>query len=166
MRDRGFDFFWYDRHCQNLFAKHFVARPGMKFELLTAFEVFEHLQDPISELEKMLQYADNMLFSTLLAPTKITKASDWWYFGPDHGQHISFYTLPALQALAERFGLYLSTDGVLHHLLSRKLIPAKKFQFFARETRLSNLARRLLRRRLKKQSLLWDDVRAVTGYTL
>src|SRR5215469_1999896 len=39
MRDRGFDFYWHDLHCENLFAKHFAAQPGMKFELLTAFEV-------------------------------------------------------------------------------------------------------------------------------
>jgi Methyltransferase domain len=166
MRDRGFDFFWYDLYCQNVFAKHFVARPDVRFELLTAFEVFEHLQDPVSGVKVMLEYADSILFSTLLAPAHITKASDWWYLGPEHGQHVSFFTLPSLQALGDRFGLHLSTDGSLNHLLSRKKVSTRQFRFFAGHTRLSYLTQRLLRRRLSRQSLLEDDFRAISGYTL
>ena len=30
MRDRGFDFYWHDRYCNNLFATHFVAERGVK----------------------------------------------------------------------------------------------------------------------------------------
>jgi hypothetical protein len=83
MRDRGFDFCWRDLHCENLFAKHFVAKPVMKFELLTAFEVFEHLDDPLSEIQTV-RTSDNLLFSTLLVPERVQIASDWWYFGPEH----------------------------------------------------------------------------------
>ena len=65
MRDRGFDFYRQDIYCENLFAKHFDLSdlPGTsKFDMLTAFEVFEHLQDPISEIGKMLSYFDTILF--------------------------------------------------------------------------------------------------------
>ncbi len=166
MRDRGFDFYWRDLYCENLFAKHFVAAPDMRFELLTAFEVFEHLVDPVAEVEKMLGLADNLLFSTLLVPARVKKAEDWWYFGPDHGQHIAFYTIPALQVLAKRFNLHLSSDGSGNHLLSKAPVSDRKFRFFARETRLTQLTRWLLRRRMQKQSLLMDDFQAVSGYTL
>ncbi len=166
MRDRGFDFYWQDLHCQNLFAKHFAAQPGMTFELLTAFEVFEHLDDPLAEIEKMLGYSPNLLFSTLLVPGEPNAAEDWWYFGPDHGQHIAFYTLPALQAIARKFGLHLASDGTGTHLLSRKPVADRLFRFFARDTRGSKMARKLLRRKMTKHSLLMDDFKAVSGYTL
>ncbi len=43
MRDNGYDYYWRDPHCQNLFAKQFIADEVTRYELLTAFEVFEHL---------------------------------------------------------------------------------------------------------------------------
>ncbi len=166
MRDHGFDFYWMDRYCQNLFAKHFAAMPGMTFELLTAFEVFEHLVDPLAEIEAMLELSDNLLFSTMLVPPKAARAEDWWYFSPAHGQHIAFYTVPALQVIAKRYGLHLSTDAADTHLLSRKPVSERLFRFFARETRKTRLVRRVLRGRMRKQSLLIDDFQAVSGNVL
>lgn len=166
MRDRGFDFYWRDLYCENLFAKQFVAQPGMKFELLTAFEVFEHFVDPLDEIATMLAFSGNVLFSTLLVPAHAQSPADWWYFGPEHGQHIAFYTLPALQIIAQKFDLHLATDGSGTHLLSRKPVSDQKFRFFARDTRWSRLARRKMRRRMRKQSLLIDDFQSVSGYTL
>src|ERR1041384_1734806 len=51
MRDAGFDFWWLDKFATNLFAKGFEAGPN-RFELLTAFEVFEHLDQPVAEVER------------------------------------------------------------------------------------------------------------------
>jgi 2-polyprenyl-3-methyl-5-hydroxy-6-metoxy-1,4-benzoquinol methylase len=166
MRDRGFDFYWQDRYCDNLFAKHYVAKPGMKFELLTAFEVFEHLADPLAEIASMLDYSSNILFSTLLVPPGLHDAADWWYFGVEHGQHIAFYTVPALRVIAERFNLHLATDGAGTHLLSQKAVSKRLFQFFVHDTTWSQIARRLLRRGMRQQSLLMDDFRALTGYNV
>ncbi len=164
MRDRGFDYYWRDRYCENIFAKHFIAEPGVKYELLTAFEVFEHLVQPLEEIETMLEYSSNLLFSTLLVPPEA--GPGWWYFGPDHGQHIAFYTVPALQMVAERFKLHLSSDGVETHLLSKRPVSERLLRFFARNTLSSRIARQLLRQRLRKQSLLLDDFRAVSGYNV
>ena len=166
MRDRGFNFYWHDVYCQNLFAKHFVAVPGTKFELLTAFEVFEHLVDPLSEIKSMLDYSDNLLLSTLLVPQRVQTATDWWYFAPEHGQHVAFYTVEALQVVARIFKLHLCTDGIGTHLLSRKQISNRLFQFFVRETLACQMARRLLRTRMRKKSLLPDDVHAVSGHRI
>jgi hypothetical protein len=166
MRDRGFDFYWQDRYCDNIFAKHFRAEFGMTFELLTAFEVFEHLADPLTEIKTMLNYSSNLLFSTLLVPKNVQAVTDWWYFSPDHGQHVSFYTASALQTIAKRFGLNLRTNYTDIHLLSREPISKRIFHFFAHETRWSTIARMVMRRRMRKQSLLMDDFRAVSGYTV
>ena len=140
MRDLGFDFYWHDKYCDNIFAKHFIADGKTRFELLTAFEVFEHLVDPLSEIKAMLAFSNNILFSTLLVPKEAQKASDWWYFGPEHGQHVAFYTVEALQVVSKVFNLHLSTDGVGMHLLSQKPVSNRLFRFFARETRQSRLS--------------------------
>ena len=163
MRDRGYDFYWQDAYCENLFAKHFVAKPGIKFELLTAFEVFEHLVDPLTEIKSMLDYSSNLLFSTLLVPQGARTATDWWYFAPEHGQHVAFYTVDALKVVAKKFDLHLCTDGIGTHLLSRKPVSNRVFRFFTHETLASQIARRLMRTRMHKKSLLLDDFHAVSG---
>nr|WP_244620345.1 class I SAM-dependent methyltransferase [Chitinophaga japonensis] len=124
MRDKGFDFLHTDRYCENLFARYFELDdcpfPG-KFELLTAFEVFEHLADPLTEIGKMFEYADSILFSTEIVPaTAPGSIDDWWYFAPETGQHISFYTLKSLEYLAEKFQCNFYTNGITLHLFSKR----------------------------------------------
>lgn len=124
LRDRGLDFYRQDIYAENLFAKSFdLADAGTtKFELLTAFEVFEHLEDPVLEVEKMLALSDNILFSTELQPIPHPTPETWWYVLPEIGQHISLFSKKSLEALAKRMGLHLSTNGKNLHLLSRKKI--------------------------------------------
>ena len=166
MRDRGYDFYWRDLYCENLFAKQFVAREDTSYEMLTAFEVFEHLVDPLAEIQTMLKYSDNIAFSTLLAPDSITDIKDWWYFTPEHGQHISLFTLKSLQVIAQKFDLNFYSDGAAMHLLTRKRISQKLFRVLAKNGRAAQMARRVMRHKLRKHSLLWDDFRAVTGWNV
>lgn len=164
MRDMGFDFYWEDPYCENIFAKHFVANPDEHYELLTAFEVFEHLADPIGGTKIMARYSDNIFFSTLLIPKDFKH--DWWYLAPQHGQHVAFYTQRALEILGEKLGLHLCTDGVGTHLLSRMTLSNQQFRFFMSGRFVARIARKLLRRRLKQQTLLNDDMKKVAGYTI
>ena len=166
MRDRGFDFRWHDPHCQNLFARHFVARPGERHEMVTAFEVFEHLADPLAGVEEMLGFADAILFSTLIAPKRDEAVRDWWYLGLDHGQHIAFYTIKALEVVARRHGLHLSSDGAEVHMLSRRRYYDRALRFFVRDSAAAQLTRWALRRRMRRASLLVDDFREVSGYNV
>ncbi|HEY3390891.1 MAG TPA: methyltransferase domain-containing protein, partial [Prolixibacteraceae bacterium] len=53
MRDKGLNFYWQDLYTQNQFARGFEIKDNVRFELVTAFEVFEHLEDPLVEIEKM-----------------------------------------------------------------------------------------------------------------
>jgi hypothetical protein len=124
MRDKGFDFYWHDKFCENIFAQDFEAKKDESFELLTAFEVFEHLADPVAEVEQMLKYSKNILFSTELFPSSSPKPADWWYYGLDHGQHVAFYTHESLKRIALKFGLNVYTNGKNIHLLTGKnIIP-------------------------------------------
>ena len=122
MRDIGFDFYWHDPYTQNLFANGFEkdTKPDSKFELITAFEVFEHLINPKEELEKMLHYSNTIVFSTELMPKEIPDPKEWWYYGFNHGQHISFYSEKTLRTLANQFKLnYYNINGI-HILTDRK----------------------------------------------
>jgi Membrane protein involved in the export of O-antigen and teichoic acid len=122
MRDAGLKFFWQDKYCENLFAKGFEYQDAQteRFELLTAFEVFEHLISPADEMQEMLKYSDSIFFSTYLLPGGNPKPQDWWYFATDHGQHISIYTKKSLEELAKKYGLYFYTNGKNLHLFSKK----------------------------------------------
>ena len=132
MRDRGFNFLRYDLHCDNLFAQGFDAdvSGSSRYELVTAFEVFEHLADPLTTIEAMLKLSDSILFSTLLLPANTPKPGEWWYYGLEHGQHVMLYTPKALAAIAERYGLFLYSRHDIH-LLSRKKISPQLFRLIA-----------------------------------
>ena len=164
MRDIGYDFYWSDRYCQNLFAKQFAADPKQSYELLTAFEVFEHLVDPLSEISTMLARSRNILFTTVIPPSDPDKLANWWYLTLEHGQHVSLYSLKSLQLLAERFGLHLTSDGVDTHLLAVKPVSERLFKTIARDSKATWVLRRLKVRKLRPPSRLLPDFRAVTGW--
>ena len=160
MRDSGFDFYRYDPLCTNMFAEGFDAGQGQTYALLTAWEVFEHLQDPLQEIEKMASFSRNLLFSTVLLPQPPRPLDDWWYYGLEHGQHISFYTEEALRRIAGRFGLRLHySSGMIHFMGDAALNPL--LVRVALDDRF-----RWLRRLLAKPappSLLESDFHSVTG---
>ena len=123
MRDIGFDFYWTDKYCENLFAKGFdhTESNTEKYELLTAFEVFEHLVNPVVELEKMLGFGRNIIFSTELLPATIPDPKEWWYYNFIHGQHVSFYSYESLNALAQKFNLNFYSMKGIHIFTEKKL---------------------------------------------
>ena len=115
MRDRGFDFYRQDLYCENIFARGFDVQDLQQeadeegFGLLTSFEVFEHLDRPREELDRMFGYADSILFpSTELQPRRqLHDIGDWWYFAPHMGQHIALYGLRTLETIARAYDCYL-----------------------------------------------------------
>lgn len=124
LRDLGLDYRYYDRHCENLFAQGFEADPyaGDRFEIVTAFEVVEHLEDPVTEVRRLLQCTSNLFFSTQLLPPHRPGPNNWWYYAPEFGQHVSIFSRRSLDILAERLGRRLLSCGNLH-LLTEKRIP-------------------------------------------
>jgi len=123
LRDAGIDARWSDKYCENLLAKGFEAETKC-CDLLTAFEVFEHLVDPVTELRDMLASAPAVLISTELLPDASTPVRDWWYLGTHHGQHVGFFTVATLESMARQIGCYHATDGRSTHLFSTRPIPA------------------------------------------
>lgn len=130
MRDRGLDFFCYDKYCPNIFASQFsvTGNGDGGSEMVTAFEVLEHLTDPLAEFSKILSFSHNVLVTTELLSSVPPKLNAWWYYGVEHGQHISFYTLNSLQIIAARHGLFLATNGRNIHFFSKRPVPATHFR--------------------------------------
>lgn len=114
MRDRGFDFRWSDAFAQNHYARGFEHCEGTRYDLLTSFEVLEHLLDPLKDISSMMSLADNVLVSTLVLPEPAPQPGQWWYYIPNSGQHISLYSRATLQVIAEKFGRHLVSNGFLH----------------------------------------------------
>jgi glycosyltransferase involved in cell wall biosynthesis len=128
MRDLGLDFYGYDKYCQNLFSQGFVAQLHDSYELVTTFEVFEHLIDPLDEIDKIAKLSKNILFSTQLIPESHPKPGEWWYYALHEGQHISLYTPQSLLIIAEKLNLDFYTNGSSVHLLTEKQLPSNIFE--------------------------------------
>ncbi len=163
MRDYGFDFYRYDKLCPNLFAKGFDVDPqnAHGYELVSAFELFEHLADPLAEIEQMLSYSKNILFSTRLVAWPSPQPGEWWYYGLDHGQHIALYAAQTLQVIADKLHLNLCSDGCSFHLLTERRLWSGLFGVVARY-RVSQVLNVFLR----TGSLLADDYHTLTGTDL
>lgn len=151
MRDIGFDFYWDDKFTKNLFARGFERNENQMIEAVTTFESFEHFVNPLDEIENLLKISKNIIFSTEFHPNPIPKPDDWWYYGLDHGQHISFYSEITFEFIAKKYDLSYTNLGVLH-VLSEKKIPfyAKyllKFSKFG--------LHKLLQKMLKSKT--WED---------
>ncbi len=154
LRDNGVDALWSDPYCQNLVAKGFEYKHKNQANLVTAFESFEHFLRPYDEMIKLLDIAPNILLSTNIIPDPAPQPYDWWYYGLDHGQHIGFYRLRTLQYLADKFGLYLISDGVSRHFFSKQ-----KYSYYAWRTliyiaRISKFPNLLS---VGMQSKTWED---------
>lgn len=122
LRDIGVEARWRDKYCENLVARGFEAT-GNGYALLTAFEVFEHMVDPLQELTAMLDDSPSVLMSTELITSDRTPPVDWWYYGPEHGQHIGFFRPATLRWMSHKLGCHHASDGVSLHLFSRTPIP-------------------------------------------
>jgi len=105
MRDVGFDFYWKDKYTKNLFACGFEWSSNLKVNAVTAFEVFEHFVNPIDEIESLLKISNTIIFSTELYPVSQPKPQEWWYFGLEHGQHVSFFSHKTLEYIAKKYNL-------------------------------------------------------------
>ncbi len=171
MRDKGYDFYNTDIYCQNIFAEYqdLAQLPAdTNFELVTAFEVLEHLPDPVATLKDLFEKYDNVLFSTELVPNNINPLENWWYFIFETGQHVAFYTEVALGFIAKKFDRELYSNGTNIHLFSKKKLASNPFaskqtngSFFTRKIK-GKIERYERRNKLtatnQKQSLMPRDL--------
>ncbi len=133
MRDRGFNFFRQDKYVSNICALFFdvsdLSIEERHFELLTSFEVLEHLVNPMEELRELFSFSNNLLCSTVLQPsTNVNDLNSWWYLGELHGQHISFYTEKSMKIIAENYRCYYYSNNVDLHLFTPRKLKGLTFR--------------------------------------
>ncbi|NBV47398.1 MAG: class I SAM-dependent methyltransferase [Planctomycetia bacterium] len=123
MRDIGLDYYWDDQYTENMFARGFArSLDSTRFELISAFEVFEHFDNPREQILSLLHHTDSVFFTTELVPVPAPR-EDWWYYGFDHGQHIAFHSWGSMRYLCETHGLHFHTRRGFHLLTRRRISP-------------------------------------------
>jgi hypothetical protein len=127
MRDIGFNLFGKDKFCENVFSKTFEPPPGTKAGVVCAFEVLEHILDPIEFLAEQLRsfQSDSIVVSTSVfegCPPDLT----WAYYSFESGQHLSFYQPRTLQLIAGALGCQYFRLGIDLHLMTKRQVPPWK----------------------------------------
>jgi SAM-dependent methyltransferase len=97
-----------------------------KFDLITAYEVFEHAPDAnalMNDLQRLLNEDGLILFSTLITDGNITCNTriTWWYASPRNG-HISLFSAKSLSILATNFGFNFGSFSSGFHVFY-KTVP-------------------------------------------
>lgn len=157
LRDAGVDARWRDRYADNLVARGFEHHDEPA-QLVTAFEAMEHFVEPMAELAAMGAMADAVLVSTDLAPDPAPAPGTWWYYGPEHGQHIGFYRLRTLQWMAREQGWHLNSDGRSFHLFTRQPLSSWAWRWARATLRLAGLTAKL-----RLRSRVWTDHAAMSA---
>ena len=155
LRDRGLDFWLSDPHCRNLFAGPAETTTPERscWEAVTAFEVLEHVVQPREEVLRLLSMTHTLICSTVLLPDPAPRPDAWHYYGLDHGQHISLYSLESLRRLAAQSGARVFSNGNNLHILTTSRTPAWRYR-----AALGRWGRRLRRWMPKRQALTLHDV--------
>jgi len=96
--------------------------PDHQFNLVTAFEVFEHAPDPqelMRDMERLV--LDVMIFSTALNDG-VEDPIGWWYLAPRNG-HVVLYSKRSLDSLLRRYGFWMVSVDAVAHLGFRRIPP-------------------------------------------
>jgi hypothetical protein len=163
MRDRGIDFHHHDPFTTNHFAAGFEGQVEEGWDLITLFEVLEHLEEPVEALSPLVAASPVLLFTTELLPEEAPGPGEWWYYATETGQHITFHTLASLQTLAERLGVRLLTDGRSVHAFHAEGSVSRLTSSLIRSRTLSRRLLPVLRRTRRSVSLLQRDFEAARG---
>lgn len=96
-----------------------------KFNLITAFEVFEHVADVANlmrNLDAALDDVGLILFSTFTSDQNIIPNTrlNWWYAAPRNG-HISLYSSLSLKMLGQKHGFHFGSFNNALHCYWRKV---------------------------------------------
>ncbi len=164
MRDKGYNFYRQDDYCDNIFANYFDINniKEKKFDVATAFEVFEHFPNPLVGIERLFDFSNTIIFSTELTDNA-ENLEDWWYISEETGQHIAFYSKKTLEFIAKKHSTNFYTNNYNLHLFTKKSISQNEIfeteKYISRKKRIMNilLGKDESKNKANKTSLLQQD---------
>jgi hypothetical protein len=141
LRDLGFDARNYDMYDTNTYAAGFDDSPGKTYEMITAFEVLEHMAEPKIEINSIFERNPNIVFMS----TCFYKRQDinWSYLAPYAGRHIFFYSPKSLGEIGKSKGY----DSVIYNNL-----------IFYSKSPISNWKKKLIRFGMRNRGQWWISV--------
>jgi hypothetical protein len=119
MRDQAYNFVSDDKYAEPFYSRGFTRQSAgiNRSDIITSFELFEHLPDPGAELKQVLAFEPKLwIFSTQLYENQ---DSSWRYFGPDLGRHVFFYSSMGLHKFADENGFEFLRGRDMHMLIRR-----------------------------------------------
>jgi 2-polyprenyl-6-hydroxyphenyl methylase/3-demethylubiquinone-9 3-methyltransferase len=113
LRDQGFRASTYDPFSS------FNQMPVEQFDLITCFEVMEHVPFPqktAAEMVSLMKKPGAILFSTVVQPADINQIGlHWWYASPRNG-HISLHSTASLALLFQPYSLKVASFSAGLHM--------------------------------------------------
>ncbi len=109
LRDYGLNCYVSDKYAKPVYAIGFgtetLSTPDFpKPELLTAFEVVEHFEQPSTQFARLLECGASCLF--ISTGYYKGQSANWWYISQDSGQHVFFYSKKCLRDLGKIYGFH------------------------------------------------------------
>lgn len=109
LRDFGIDAYGFERHASLKYARRYRHGQLREYDLLCAFEVIEHFDNPAYEIEQMRSLNPKLLlFTTGIFQNQL---ADWPYLAPRFGQHIFFLSVKGVVLLGEMLNMQMFQLG-------------------------------------------------------
>jgi hypothetical protein len=109
LRDQGFDARTYDPFSPSLLATGFEGKLDERYDILVAIETLEHFVEPKRELEQLF-FPRHDLVIVRTQPYE-GQGPDWYYFFPEGGQHVFFYSHRAREMIGRWYGYDVISFG-------------------------------------------------------
>jgi hypothetical protein len=109
LRDTGLNCYVKDRYAVPTYAQGFDSPDFARPDMVTAFEVFEHLPNPATDLRDFFATQPQVV----LVSTEVYagQGPEWWYISAESGQHVFFYSRQGLLHIGEAFGYRVVLSG-------------------------------------------------------
>lgn len=109
LRDYKINCYVKDKYATPTYGQGFTEEDFNTPDLIIGFEVLEHYQNPIADLDDLFRYKPHaLLLSTAIFTNE---KQDWWYLSPESGQHVFFYSKKAIAMIAAKYKYELVVSG-------------------------------------------------------